>query len=74
MMIQYINKVIVLYADRKRDNLGLSCDYPAVAIFDHFKGQLRQRVTQVLEDNNIHLVLIPAVHTRELQIHGYLCQ
>ena len=73
-MIQYINEVIVLYADQKRDNLGLSCEYPAVAIFDHFKSQLRQGVTQVLKDNNVHLVLIPAVHTGELQTHGYLCQ
>ena len=39
----------------------------AVAIFDHFKGQLTERVTQVLEENNIHSVLIPAAFTGELQ-------
>ena len=48
-MVEYINEVIVSYVDRKRDDLDLSCDYPAVAIFDHYKGQLIVRVTQVLE-------------------------
>ena len=66
-MVDYINEVIVPYVDRKRDDLNLSCDYPAVAIFDHFKGQLTVRVTQMLEENNIHLVLIPAAFTGELQ-------
>ena len=66
-MVEYINEVIVPYVDRKRDDLDLSCDYPAVAIFDHFKGQLMVRVTQVLQENNIHSVLIPAAFTGELQ-------
>ena len=56
-VVDYINAVIVPYVDWKRDDLDLSCDYPAVAIFDHFKGQLTVRVTQVLEENNIHLCL-----------------
>ena len=66
-MVEYINEVIVPYVDQKRGDLDLSCDYPAVAIFDHFKGQLTERVTQVLEENNIHSVLIPAAFTGELQ-------
>ena len=65
-MVDYINEIIVPYVDRKRDGLDLSCDYPAVAIFDHFKGQLTVRVTQVLKENNIHSVLIPAAFTGEL--------
>ena len=67
-MIEYINEVIVPYVDRKRDDLDLSGNYPAVAIFDHFiKGQLTERITQVLEENNIQSVLIPAAFTGELQ-------
>ena len=66
-MIQYINELIVPYVDRKRDNLGLDCDYPAVAILDYFKGQLTQGVTQVLKDNNIHSVLILTAYTGEIQ-------
>ena len=38
-----------------------------MAIFDNFKGQLTERVTQTLEENNIQSVLIPATHTGELQ-------
>ena len=37
-MLEYINEVIVPYVDWKREDLDLSCNYPAVAIFDHFKG------------------------------------
>jgi len=66
-MVKYIKEVIVPYVDQKRVDLGLSFEYPAVAILGNFKGQLMQRVTQVLEENNIQSVLIPANHTGELQ-------
>ena len=42
-MIEHINEVIVPYVDQKRDDLDLSGNYLAVAIFDHFKGQLTER-------------------------------
>ena len=38
-----------------------------VAIFDYFKGQLTERVMEVLEEDNIHSVLIPAAFTGELK-------
>ena len=57
-MVEHINEVIVPYVDRKLDDLDLSCYHPAVAIFDYFKDQLTVMVTQVLEENNIHSVLI----------------
>jgi len=66
-MVEYIEEIIVPYVDRKRADLNLNFDYPAVAIFDNFKGQLTERVTQVLEQNHIQSVLIPANHTGELQ-------
>ena len=66
-MIEYIDEVTVPYMDRKRKDLDLSDNYPVVAIFDHFKGQLTERVTQVLEEKNIHSVLIPAAFTGEFQ-------
>ena len=49
------------------DDLDLSCDHPAVASIEHFKGHLMVRATQVLEENNIHSVLIPPAFTGELQ-------
>ena len=62
-----IDEVIVPYVYRKRNDLDLSGNYPAVAILDHFKGQLTERVTQVLKESNIHSVLIQAAFTGELQ-------
>ena len=38
-----------------------------MAIFDHFKGQLTEKVTNELEENYIHSVLIPAAYTGLLQ-------
>lgn len=62
-MLQYITDVIVPFMDRKHKDLSLDDDHPALAIFDHFKGQLTDKITQELEANNIHSVLIPAAHT-----------
>ena len=66
-MLMYIAEIIVQFVNRKREDLELNNDHPALAIFDHFKGQLMDRVRQALEDHNIHSVLIPAVYTGELQ-------
>ena len=66
-MIEYITGVIVPFVEQKRDDLELDKDHAAVAIFDHFKGQLTEKVTQLLEENNIHSVLIPAAYTGDLQ-------
>ena len=51
----------------QRDDLELNSDHAAVAIFDHFKGQLTEKVSRLLEENNIHSVLIPAAYTGDLQ-------
>ena len=66
-MLKYIDKVIVPYVEMKREALDLDANHPALAIFDHFKGQLTERVTSALEENNIHSVLIPAAYTGLLQ-------
>ena len=66
-MLQYTREVIVPFVDRKCEDLSLGDDYPALAVFDHFKGQLTDSITQELEANNIHSVLIPAAHTGQLQ-------
>ena len=65
-MIEYITDVIVPYVEQKRDNHELNKDHAAVAIFDHFKAQITEKVTQLLEENNIHSVLIPVEYTGEL--------
>ena len=63
-MLKYIEEVIVLYVENKRESLDLDT---ALAIFDHFKGQLTERVTSALEENNIHSVQIPTAYTGLLQ-------
>ena len=50
-----------------RSELHLSEDYPGLAIFDCFKAHLTEAVSKLLEDNNIHLVIVPANCTDRLQ-------
>jgi len=38
-MKTYINEIIMPYVKQKREQLNLSDDHPALAIFDGFKGQ-----------------------------------
>ena len=61
-MIQYIVDIFVPFVARVHDTLHCSQGQAALAIFDCFKGQLA-----VLEDNNIHSVIVPANCTDYLQ-------
>ena len=42
-------------------------DTPALVNIDNFKGQITNAVTELLEANNIHVVLLPANMTNSLQ-------
>ena len=66
-MLQHIRDVIVPFVDSTRQRLELPEDQPALAIFDHFKGQLTEAITTELEENFIHSVIIPPNCTGELQ-------
>ena len=66
-MLEYIQEVIVPFVESKCEALGLNNDQPALAIFDHFKGQMTEKITNELEENYIHSVLIPAAYTGLLQ-------
>jgi len=48
--------------------MQLSDDYPVLAIFDHFKGQVIETVTKELEENTIHSVLIPEGYLQPMDI------
>ena len=37
-MLMYIAEIIVPFVNRKREDLDLNSDHPALAIFDHFRG------------------------------------
>ena len=66
-MLQYIRDVTVPFVDSTRQCLELPENQPALAIFDHFKGQLTEAITTELEDNFIHSVTIPPKCTEEIQ-------
>lgn len=66
-MLEYIHGIIIPYVDGVRERLGVGKEQAALAIYDHFKGQLTQAVTDVLEENNIQTVLVPATCTDRLQ-------
>ena len=66
-MLLYIKEVIVPYVDRVRYDMNVDESQAALAIFDHFKGQLTEKVVQLLEEHNIQSVLVPASCTDRLQ-------
>ena len=66
-MKEYIEAVIVPYVARKREELKLPADQPALAIFDVFKAQQTEDVMKLLEENHILVVSVPANCTDRLQ-------
>ena len=59
-MIEYIKSVIVPYMDDTRERLGLSPAHIRLVILDHFKGQSTQKVLNLLEENHLMYILVPA--------------
>ena len=66
-MISYIEEIIVPFVQKKREDLRVGENQSALAIFDHFKGQLTNKVTECLEKHNIQSALVPANCTDRLQ-------
>ena len=62
-MIEYVETIIVPYVERMRDGEEI----PALVIMDNFKGQITQKVNSLLEENNIHICLLPPNTTDRLQ-------
>ena len=65
-MLCYFEKVMFPYLSKKRDELNLSSDYPALLTFDHFKGQCTHDLLQLLDSNNINVIIVPANCTDRL--------
>ena len=55
------------YVQSKRLELGLPSNYPALAIFDVFRGQQTEDIASLLDKNNIFIVNVPANCTDRLQ-------
>ena len=65
--LEYIELVLLPYVKNKRKELGLHDNFPAMVLFDAFKGQTTDSTYQLLEQNNISVVNIPANCTSKLQ-------
>ena len=44
-MLEYVNNVIVPYVDKVCNDLGVDVSQSALALFDHFKGQMTDKST-----------------------------
>ena len=66
-MKAYIQRILLPYVREKRKELKLAADYPALVIFDKFTGQGTENLLNILEDNNIYFVMVPANCTDRLQ-------
>lgn len=62
-MIQYIERIILPYVNANRER----SDDAAVVIMDNFKGQVTPAISKLLEDNTIHVCLLPPNTTDKLQ-------
>ena len=63
-MLDYIREIIIPYVERRRDQLE---EKPAVVIMDNFKGQITPAVNDLLDENDIHVCLLPPNTTDRLQ-------
>ena len=64
-MIQYITNIVLPYVRRVREDH--EHDTPALIIMDNFKGQVTTAVTSLMDENNLHVCLLPANTTDRLQ-------
>ena len=66
-MLRYLDKVIFPYVAQKREDLGMSADFPALLLFDNFSGQCTPEVLKMIYTHHMHVVLIPPNCTDRLQ-------
>ena len=66
-MVDYLEKVLVPYVERKREELKLDSNYPALVIFDRFRGQCTDDFFAKLEAHHVLVAVVPANCTDRLQ-------
>ena len=64
-MVEYINDIIIPFVESKRELLS-DPDACGLVIMDNFKGQTTPKVNQLLEENSIHVCLLPPNSTDRL--------
>ena len=60
--------MITLFYNKKREELKLTTNYPALLTFDNFKAQCTPGILTLLDQNNINVVLVPANCTDRLRL------
>ena len=65
--LEYIELVLLPYLKNTRRELGLTESFPSMVLFDAFNGQTTDSTYQLLEQNSISVVNIPANCTNKLQ-------
>ena len=66
-MVDYLEKILFPYIERKRKELKLDLNYPALVIFDKFRAQCTERILSMLEAKHVHVAIVPANCTDRLQ-------
>ena len=64
---RYIEKILVPFVTKKREELKLGKSHPALVLFDCFRGQTTGEIKKLLAANNILTVQIPPNCTDKLQ-------
>ena len=64
-MLDYVEHIILPYVKKTRQELCLSSTYPALVLFDSFKGQC---IFQKLDENSILYIIVPPNKTDKLQL------
>ena len=66
-MVDYFEKTLFPYINRKRQEFKLALYYPALVIFDRFRGQCTDKVLTLLEIHHLLTAVVPANCTDRLQ-------
>ena len=66
-MKAYVEKILLPCVSKKREELNLQSDHPALVIFDKFTGQGMDALLQLPEKRNIHYVMVPGNSMDRLQ-------
>jgi len=66
-MMEYADKILIPYCDKKKEQLKMKQSQKSLAIFDVFAAHRVETFLDKLEDNNILVVFVPARCTGDLQ-------
>ena len=62
-----MEKILFPYIERKRQEIKVDPDYPALVLFDRFRGQCTEKIFSMLEANHVLVVVVSANCTDRLQ-------